>query len=444
MTKISIVLLACLMNCAVHGGMVVSSDRSELIKIFVGVLSGVDIIDRDLALVGGIVQKDLQFSGQFAVDLGAIRPLSAKKSKKIFKRLFSRGYFFSVLIKPHVNGGIEWCLVDNVNGKIIDAKKVTTAGLVRGCAHAIADQVWPLLTGRPGCFSTKISFCAATFTKDGVQQQLFVADYDGSHRQSLAKLHGAAITPRWSKNRKRPEVFFSLYTLVNVQLVAVGMDGKIAIVSNEDGITMLPCFSPTNQEVVYCASGGSEFCQLWHYSTNGLKQLTYTGNNIAPVFGPSNVLYFCSDAPTGTPTIHSYDLATGRIERIVKTGYAVSPDYCHVTNRLVYAKMVRRVMQIFIHDVGTDRHTQVTFDAIDKHECCWSSCGSYIMYIADDKKTARLACYNTITKTNKYVYNDDCSYGYPAWSILYDGYPVVREEYKQKEVRFCQTKSFLL
>ena len=82
-------------------------------------------------------------------------------------------------------------------------------------------------------------------------------------------------------------------------------------------------------------------------------------------------------------------------------------------------------MQLFSYDCATKEHTQLTIDAVQKEECNWSPCGTYLLCSVDDGNVTRIALFNTITNEYRYITSakDNCQY--PSWSGIYNEYPVI-------------------
>ncbi|HXW85891.1 MAG TPA: hypothetical protein VEK38_00965 [Candidatus Bathyarchaeia archaeon] len=420
--KIGIVLLSIVMH--IYGAdITVRSQETALIQLFLGVVcsDGEKKPDQNLVQIAQTMQKDFMFSGQCQVVVQACAPISAEKSSRMFKKLYKRGYVLALFVKRISSDAVQWCLCDTASARVLQAQQFrlrSSGARVQG--HALADEMWPLLMDCEGCFSTRIAYCKECVTKKGVEKHIYVADYDGSHEQCLVAAPTISIAPRWNKDPRRPLLFYSSYTPVNMRLMVTDMAGRSLVAADVPGITMQPDFSHDGKEVVYCASGGKGNCQLWHCCDAGVVQLTSnTGNNIAPIFGGEAVVYFCSDVFTGNPLICSYDMHAKTTQLITQTGYAASPDYNSRTNQLVYTKMVAGVMQLFTYDIqrGVDR--QITFQGGNKHECSWSPCGTYIIYAAEWYGKSRIFVYNTMVGSSRPITSAGSVCSYPAWSGKY-------------------------
>lgn len=382
--------------------------------------------DMELGDMALQLKKDFEYSQQFNVD---IKPFPSIMSKNDIKDLTKQGYQLALFLNYAEGQAIEWRLYNTHQAHMIKGKKYAKRGNVsRVWAHAIADVLWPVMTSKPGFFSTKIAYCQEVPLKNGRHHKhVYLADYDGSHAQPLITSPTISVAPRWNKDKENPLLFYSECTSSNVRLMASDMKKRHKIVSNFDGLNMQPAFSADGKKVVYCASRGDGCCQLYCYQKNGFKRLTRnSGNNISPVFSAkSDKLFFCSDFQMGTPQIYSYDLTTDSLEKLTENGYCASPTFCGATNMLAYTKLVKGVSQIFTYDIEKKVHKQLTFDGSSKEECSWSECGSYLIHSVQEGSHSRIAHYNVITGHRTYLTPPDVHCSYPAWSGIYNEFPQV-------------------
>jgi TolB protein len=395
------------------------------------------IYDKELEEVGNLLEKDLVFTGQFAVTK---KIFDEKLTKKTIQQLFKQSYPIAVFLNytDDTHAAIEWRVYDTMHAHMITGKKYIKRGdNIVGWAHNLADTVWPILTGQSGFFSTKIAYCKLIpNAKSTSMKHICIADYDGSHEQILVNTPTINIMPRWNKDANKPLLFYSEYTNENVRMVMTDMKGKRHIASNGDGINMLPSFSDDGKNVVYCASHANGTCQLYHQDKNKFRRLKYTdpatnkslidGNNISPCLSKDgNTIYFCSDFLIGHPQIYAYDLTKNTLEQITSGGYCASPSYCARTNKLAYTKKINGVMQLCMYDITHKKHSQLTHDASSKDECSWSPCGNYLLVATEHANHHRIANYNLATQTLHYLTAGHEHCDYPAWSPTYSTYPTV-------------------
>lgn len=378
--------------------------------------------------VGSLVKKALEFNGQCAVtmELSCAIP-NAQEFMALSKKSYM--YVITLALNDH---SIEWRIFDVSWPEHITnrGKRIMKRGrALRGWAYAVADSLYESLWGEPGIFSTKIAYVLEVPQKNGRHfTRICMADYDGSNSEIVVDTATVNVSPRWNNDPNRPLIFYSENTATNMRMLAVDMRKKRIVASNFDGLNMLPTFSADGSSVIYCATRGSGSCQLYQWKNKTIKRLTHNdGNNFSPVFADDETqkVYFNSDFETGKPLIYSYDLGSGAIERITPTGFCVSPAYCSRTKKLVYAKKVEGVMQLFSYDVASKIHTQLTHDAAHKEEAAWSPCGSYLLCSVVEGRNKRIALYMVATNTYHYVTESSAQCTAASWSPVFTEYPVL-------------------
>ena len=82
-------------------------------------------------------------------------------------------------------------------------------------------------------------------------------------------------------------------------------------------------------------------------------------------------------------------------------------------------------MQIFIYDIQTKKHRQLTFGPGNKEESSWSVGGDYILTCVSDKAMQRLALCNVISGELRFITDTKIRCSYPSWSGLYQEFPVL-------------------
>ena len=400
------------------------NEKTSIILAFVGNHSS------EIDEINEALKKALEFKGQLAVATHFIPKIMTKKEALAHKE---NGYHYIVFITAY-NDHFAWHLFSIDDAQMIKNKKVAKKGsVVRASAYALADSINETLTNDPAFFSTKIAYAKEIPVKNGIHyKHIYIADYDGSNEQAIVQTPTINVSPRWNNmpwnnDARRPLLFYSENANANMRMNAVDLHKKRVIASNFEGINMLPAFSPDGSAVVYCATRGSGSCQLYYWSQKKLKKLTQnTGNNFAPTFSnDGKIIFFNSDFETGKPQIYSYNTDNAELVRFTADGFCVSPTHCPVRNQLAYSKMVNGVMQLFAYDLAKQTHAQLTFDAAQKEECVWSPCGTFLLCSYDDGKKSRIALFNTITYQYTYLTKPSENCYYPAWSGVYNEYPVI-------------------
>ncbi|MFI5333474.1 MAG: hypothetical protein ACHQVS_05235, partial [Candidatus Babeliales bacterium] len=264
----------------------------------------------EVAQVADIIAHDCQWTGQCEV---TVRSCESVTTKQQMKEYAAQG-FPLVLFVSHDADNIDWRLYDTRRVQMLGGKQYYKRGTaLRGWAHNIADEVWPIITGNPGIFSTKLAYCKDVVRKKNKPhlKHIMIADYDGSNEQPLITTPTINVAPRWNADSNNPLLFYSESTNKNIRLMTANMKGQRKIASNFDGLNMQPAFSKDGTKLVYCASRGNGSCQVYYYSKGDFKKITRNGgNNVSPsMAADGSKFYYCSDYKTGKPHIYCYDFA---------------------------------------------------------------------------------------------------------------------------------------
>jgi TolB protein len=384
------------------------------------------------------LKEDLEWTGQFQVTDKHLDTLQTKSDITKWASQYPLAIFLS-----HTDEGISWRMYDTATAQMIKGTCTAPRTNMRAFAHAIADEVWPALTGNKGFFSSKIVYSKQQVRRGrDCRRYLYMrdaTDEDGETEQLLVDTPTVSMAPRWNRETQNPMVLYSEYTKTNVRLIAVDMRKRRSIVSNFDGVNMQVSYAPDGKQVVYCLSRAPKAgmkphrtSQLYYYSADDaqkpvFKRLTLNdGNNFAPCWGPGNSIFYASDVGRlGMPNIYWMDLQTGVAQPITTKSFAVSPSYSAVTGRLAYTKMVGGKTQVCTYDLQANVERQLTFDATNKDDVSWSPCGTMLSYTVEAQGASRIAMLNTATNEQRFLtaQGQDCCY--PCWSPLYQELPMI-------------------
>lgn len=401
----------------------VAAQEHAKVKLFLGLINPLKWHGVELAAV---LQSDLMFSDQFDVDIGTYQKAP---DKKVMKKLHEDGYLLALFLNAKKSDQLEWRLYDTLQGTMVDGKTYTVRGnQLRGWAHNIADSVWPQLTSQEGFFSTKIAYCKDVKMKCGRKvKHICIADFDGTNEQELVNVPTITVAPRWNHDTNKPLLFYSEFTNSNVRLMTVDMQKTRRIASNFEGINMVPSFSADGSKGVYCASRGDGTCQLYYFAKGVFKKLTNNkGVNVSPTMsGDGKEIYFASDFEANRPQIYKYSVDTCALDRLTHDAYCATPALNEKQHTLAYTKKVGAEMQVFLLDLQTMEHKQLTSDAGTKQECAWSPCGNYLLYSIEKGNSSRIVMHNMITNSKKYLTDEKAFVSYPTWSPVYHQFPVI-------------------
>ncbi len=412
----------------------ITTQAVEKMKLLVGVIEP----DVQLMQTATLLKQMLERS-KASLSGFAIKVISFEKQpvKKMMQQLFNEGYALCLFLSHNQRAGmVEWRVYDSHTATMIKGKRFVIKEYPNQIvAEHLADQLWPFLTGQPGFFSTRIAYCKERRTKNKkVQKSIYItAPYIDTERvveQSFPLVeHGNVFAPRWNSDSNQPMILYSEITNCNVRLMGMSLEKKRKLIANLDGFTMGASFSPDGKKVAYCACDGTirSKSQIYVYEFDEvqqrpiLRQITHNnGHNVSPNWCNNNDLVFCSDADSKQPYICYYHADTKELEKITADGYCASPSYCAVNQKIVYSRACSGVMQLFAYDLKTKQHAQITFDAGNKEESCWSPCGNYVAFAYSNGNSNRIAVHHLVTNERIYLTDTHENCCYPAWSPLYE------------------------
>lgn len=409
-------------GCAYGEVAVVASQQGKM-KLHIATIDDQKKLDHVLETIMTDLSCPLQKKAGFAI---STELLTSAPSTKYIKQWTEKDVPLLIFLSydPR-HDACEWRMYSTVNARMKTSKRVFRMGMSDATwGHAIAQTLWEALTGQPGIFMTKLAYCKRVHKHRDNNYMLLVGSpfQLGTQHDVVLVKRGAIMAPRWNNSIEHPLLLYSEATPENVRLVSTSMRGKRSLVSNFDGLNMLPSVAADGSKVIYCLSrdGSSQLYSYHPDITTGkmqLYRLTHNnGNNVSPVLLDNGDIVFCSDFQRTSPQICYYQAATKTIERITDGGYCSSPAYCPITKKIAYIKVIDGVMQVCVYDCTSREHTQLTFDQGDKDECTWSPCGNYIAYSLEAHGTSRIAVKNCITGEQFFKTSDHDYCIFPCWS----------------------------
>jgi hypothetical protein len=370
---IFILLLLSIFCCAILKGVIQESgkvtlqldkQKQEKMKLLIGIINPSDTLN----LLMEIVKKDLSCALQKLSGFNVtIQFFDKIPSKNALKKLSVDGFPIVIFIQEVAGGkALEWRCYDSLHASMQKGKRMYLKNAILEIdAHKLADIFWNILTGQEGIFSTRIAYCVETMNNNHKGSDIYIKNPYNEMAQCL--VHGGKLlAPRWNKSNDFPLLLYSEVTPSNIRLMSTTLQQKRKIVSNFDGLTMLPSFSSNDQKVVYCASyKGSSQIYICFIDTQKMKmvckRITHNaGNNTSPTLLENGDIVFCSDFEAHAPQLYYLHASDGKLERLTQSGYCACPHFSEKNNKIAYCKLVGNTMQIFTYDLSTKQHKQVT------------------------------------------------------------------------------------
>lgn len=427
--------ISLLLSLILGTGQTFASDKSNNMQIAVKAqkLAPIKIIfaqlgkSQDLGKITKLIFDDLQLSGQFAPEIKNIEKIYTKPE---FKALFENGYGLVVFLDKLNNNTYELRLYDTSEHEMLLGKKFKKDPEISqsAFAHKISDAIWPALTNQKSSFATVVAACKKVKPKHKNEYFHVYTFYptelteatEPGNKKLLVNSPTMNIMPRW--NPKQPILYFSQHTPTNVRLVSVDTYKNQRVVANFDGLNMTPAFSQGGSIVISITKDGHGILCKYHYNEKNKKGV-FKGitsrelHAISPSFIDENRVVFCL-IKDKRPSIAILDLKSKIIEQIT-TGFCCAPAYSKEKNSIAYCKKSDGFMQIFVYNLKTGGHKQITFDKTDKDECSWSPCGNFIIFSAESNSGSRIALVNTVSGKVSYLTPENESWEFPCWAPNY-------------------------
>lgn len=276
--------------------------------------------------VSNIVSNDLQRSGLFSpIPRQNMLSFPATIKEVYYRDWRILGSEYLVVGQVVENAGryrITFSLVEITGGRTVFTKVVDGGSTqFRDMAHYISDQVYEVITGIPGAFSTRVAYVTAYPKNGSMNFRLMVSDADGHRERMLLESRQPIMSPAWSPDASEL-VYVSFETgrpAIFRQRLATGAREQL---TNFKGLNGAPSWSPDGRKLALVLSkDGNPEIYTFDLTTRQFSRVTsHFAIDTEPNWTPDGKsLIFTSDRG-GTPQIYKLAIASGRVERLTFAG----------------------------------------------------------------------------------------------------------------------------
>jgi TolB protein len=311
-------------------------------------------------------------------------------------------------------GGIAIALrtADVNQGKLILGKKYTkvTPEQFKKVMARYADRLLEAYTGRPGIFSSRLTFVGRA--QRGAFKQIYISDFDGSNVQQITSAKAPHLSPSWSKDGKF--VTFTSYEDGNPDMfiyeVATGKRRKL---SGRKGLNSGANWSANNKLVAFTGSVEGD-ADIYTIEPDGGKAkvlIRGPGLDVDPQFSPDGKWMAFVSGRFGNPHIFRAELkwegeTSVRVvadKRLTYAGwYNATPGWAPDSDRLAFAGYDRDIdrFDLFVMNPDGTNLERLTIRAGDNERPSFSPNGQMIVFHSnrtqgrDVKGTAQLYVMN--------------------------------------------------
>ena len=335
---------------------------------------------RDLS---SIITGDLRLSGVFS-------PMDPRAFSEKADQDFDPGNWVGTGAEAVVKGSVEGQaelvvtvrLYDVVESRLIMEKKYRAgSSLLRPLGHAVANDIYEKITGRPAVFRTKVAYITAD--SDGLYS-LNVSDWDGGRGSRLNIRARALLSPHWSPDARRlaytaeRDRKWGIYYLDFAKVT----EEPLLVMK---GTNMAGDFFPDGSTLALSSSAeGSTDIYTYNLKNKKLKRLTRDmGIEVSPTVSPDGKrLAYVSDRP-GSPQIYTMDTMGYNKARVTyEGGYNTSPSWSPQGDLLAFSGRQGGRNQIFtVRPDGTG--LRMLTSSSNNEEPSFSPDGRFIAFTTD-------------------------------------------------------------
>jgi TolB protein len=334
--------------------------------------------------VSDIVKADMTFTGLFdCLDEAA----QIERSDQPFNPMSWKGLGVEMVVKGVTTSSTAKSLdvtisaYDIVEGREVLRKEYTAKpDLVRLLAHAIANDIYKILTGKQGIFKTKLAFVGQT----SGTRQLYMMDWDGERMYPMGVKGDIILSPRWSPNSSK--LIYSAARSRKWGIYVVDMNSMRELRTMPlSGISIVGSFFPDNRHFAFSTSRDG-YSDVSIGDIGGMpsrKIISSPWIDVSPSVSPDGSSVIFVSNRSGSPQIYMSDKEGFGVRRLTFQGnYNTSPAWSHAGDKIVYASMISGKNQIFIMKADGSGLTQLT-NAGNNEDPCFSPDGRYVAFTSN-------------------------------------------------------------
>ncbi len=364
--------------------------------------------------IADIIRDDLEFTGLFSyVDSKAYlekpsQPFNPKNWTPLGVEAVVKG-----TVREEKELVITASLYDVFEGKELLRKEYRAdKQLIRPLSHAVANDIYRMLTGETGVFRTRIAFVGAE--KGG--KSIYMMDWDGNRIIKTGLKGNVILTPHWSMDGTKLVYSAERNRQWGIYLLDFKKMREENVLSSR-GTNLAGDFLPEGNEFIFSSSkDGAPDLYTMNLTNNKTTKLTSSyGIEVSPAVSPdAKYIAFVSDRG-GSPQIYTMRRDGSETRRITFEGsYNTSPSWSPKGDKIVFSGR-RGANQIFVVNPDGTELMQLTSQG-NNEDPSFSPDGRYITFSSDRDGTKGIYIMRANGEAQKRITTKNIrAYG-PRWS----------------------------
>jgi TolB protein len=315
---------------------------------------------------------------------------------------------------------------------VVLAKKYKgSLSLLRRIAHTFTNDLLEALTGKRGCFLSKVA--VASDRAGGKVREIYTMDWDGNGIEKVTNHKSIALSPTWSPDGTRiAYTAFVERTQTKTRnadmFIYEPLSKKRWLVSYRQGLNSGANFSPDGKDLYLTLSQNGN-PDIYKIDTDGAMVARLTSGprgamNVEPAISPDGHKLALSSDRSGQPMIYTMDASGGNIKRMTFAGhYNATPAWSPDGKKIAFGGW--EVDHFDVFTMNADGSGMVRITSAKKPGGHWSmnedpvfsADGRLLMYTSNRTGSNQIYISNLDGSEERRITNDNFNYFKPKWSV---------------------------